>query len=59
MKCEKCHREAKVYTKPNGNSHSEQFYTNKEGKTVCISCLGVNPKTLQQLNEDRNPKRRK
>jgi len=42
-----------MFTRPNGNRYSEQFYTNNLGQTVCIDCLGFKPKSLQDLNIER------
>ena len=60
MKCEKCNREAKMFWKDKEclNGSSETFWTAPSGHMVCIDCLikltGRYPKTLQELNNERN-----
>lgn len=58
MKCELCHREAKMFwkDKEHKNGRSETFYTNFDNQTVCIDCLGYVPKSLTELNEERKLK---
>lgn len=59
IQCKVCTREPIMYwsNKEKTTGHSEMFYTNKEGKTVCHNCLTKdevnNYKGLQELNKQR------
>ena len=55
MNCQSCGREAKMFwkDKEHKNGRSEHFYTNSDNQLVCIDCLGFQPKSLQELNQER------
>lgn len=59
MKCQLCNKEQEMFWKDKEhlNGSSEVFFTNKDGKTVCMNCLTEsevdNFKGLHELNEDR------
>ena len=62
-KCPKCQRELAVYQHRSGNgSHGEFLYTLPDKSMGCSDCAtkawGSRPKTLQELNADRERKSR-
>lgn len=63
MTCDICHKEPEMYwkDKEHKNGHSETFYTNTKGQTVCASCLTGKEvssfKGLHDLNNERKQSR--